>query len=116
MFHSASPMREAGMAVTLDQSGAQCLVRLEGEITIASAAELKKSLLEALASGKALSVEWEGASGLNVTGLQLLWAVEREARGSGVRFALQGRVPEEIAATACDAGMESFPAGVRDRD
>lgn len=109
MFHSPPPMREAGMAVTLDQSGVQCLVRLDGEITIASAAELKRSLLEALASGKALSVELAGASGLDVTGLQLLWAAEREARRSGVQFTIEGRVPEEIVATAADAGIEKFP-------
>jgi len=100
------------MAVTLDQSGEQCLVRLEGEINIASAAELKKLLLEALASGKALSVELEAATGLDVTGLQLLWAAEREARGSGVQFGLKGRVPEEIAATACDAGIEKLPGNI----
>ena len=100
------------MPVTLDQSEAVCLVRLEGEIGIASAAELKKLLIEALASGRELRVDLERAAELDVTALQLLWAAEREARGSGVGFALAGRVPEAISAAAGDAGFETFPAGV----
>jgi anti-anti-sigma factor len=98
--------------VTLDQSEAVCLVRLEGEIDIASAAELKKVLLEALASGRELRVDLERAAELDVTALQLLWAAEREARRSGVGFTLAGRVPEAISAAAGDAGFEAFPVGV----
>jgi anti-anti-sigma factor len=100
------------MAVTLEQSEALCVLRLEGEINIACAAELKKLLLQALASGRELRVDLEGATEVDVTALQLLWAAEREARGSGRGFTLAGRVPEEIAATAGDAGLEKFPVGV----
>ena len=98
------------MPVTLDQTEAQCFVRLEGEINIAAAAELKNLLLQALASGKELRVDLERAAELDVTALQLLWAAEREARGSGRGFALAGRLPEEILAAATDAGLEKFPA------
>jgi anti-anti-sigma factor len=105
------PMK-GSMAVTLDQSEARCVIRLGGEINIASAAEMKKLLLQALALGRELRVDLEGATELDVTALQLLWAAEREARGSGRGFTLAGRVPEEIAATARDAGLEKFPVGV----
>jgi anti-anti-sigma factor len=105
------PMK-GSMAVTLDQSEARCVIRLGGEINIASAAEMKKLLLQALASGRELRVDLEGATEMDVTALQLLWAAEREARGSGRGFTLAGRVPEEIAATARDAGLEKFPVGV----
>ena len=100
------------MPVTLAQGEAQCVIRLDGEINIGSAAELKKLLLQALASGRELRVDLEHATELDVTALQLLWAVEREARGSSRGFTLAGRVPEEIAATARDAGLEKFPVGV----
>jgi anti-anti-sigma factor len=100
------------MAVTLDQSEALCVLRLEGEINIASAAELKRLLLQALASGRELRVDLEGATEVDVTALQLLWAGEREARGSGRGFTLAGRVPEEISAAVSDAGFEKFPLGV----
>jgi anti-anti-sigma factor len=103
---------EGGMAVTLEQNEAQCVIRLEGEIGIASAAELKKLLLQALTSGGELRVDLERATEMDVTAWQLLWAVEREARGSGVGFALAGRVPEEISAAVREAGFDEFPVTV----
>jgi anti-anti-sigma regulatory factor len=53
------PMK-GSMAVTLDQSEARCVIRLGGEINIASAAEMKKLLLQALALGRELRVDLEG--------------------------------------------------------
>ncbi len=100
------------MPITFEQSEALCLIRLEGEINISSAAELKKLLLEAPASGRELRVDLERASELDVTALQLLWAAEREARGSGMGFTLAGRVPEEISVALGDAGFEQFPVPV----
>ena len=97
------------MPVTLDQREAQCFVRLEGEINIAAAAELKNVLLQALASEKEVRVDLERATELDVTALQLLWAAERGARGSGRGFALAGRLPEEILEAVMDAGLEKFP-------
>lgn len=100
------------MPVTLDQSEALCFIRLEGEINITCAAELKKHLLQALSSGKEVRVDLERATELDVTALQLLWAAEREARGSGKGLTLAGRVPEEISRAVNDAGFEKFPVGV----
>jgi len=100
------------MAVNLDQSEALCVIRLDGEINIGSAAELKKLLRQALASGRELRVDLEHATELDVTAWQLLWAAEREARGSSRGFALAGRVPEEISVAVVDAGLETFPVGM----
>jgi hypothetical protein len=44
--------------------------------------------------------------------LQLLWAVEREARGSSRGFTLAGRVPAEISIAVVVAGFETFPVGM----
>jgi anti-anti-sigma regulatory factor len=82
---------------------------VEGEINIASAAELKKLLLEALASGKDLRLDLGGATEVDVTTLQLFWAAEREARRLGVGFTLLGCVPEPISITLGIAGFEKFP-------
>ncbi len=83
------------MATTLEQNGAQCLIRMEGEITVACAAELKKALVQALARGNDLRMDLESATELDVTALQLLWVAEREARKLAVGFVLdraeQGR-------------------------
>ena len=62
----------------------QSLIGLEGAIDIASAAELKKLLLEGLNSGREVRVSLAGATDLDVTAVQLLWAAEREASRSGV--------------------------------
>jgi anti-anti-sigma factor len=97
------------VSITLDRNESQCLVRLEGEVDISSAAELKAILLEALASGRELRVDLERTTELDVAALQLLWAAEREAGGSGVGFSLLGRVPEEISVALSDIGFKNFP-------
>jgi anti-anti-sigma regulatory factor len=97
------------MPVTVAQSETLCLIRLEGELNIASAAELKKLLLEALAGEAELQVELGNAAELDVTILQLLWAGERAARVAGKGFALAGSVPEQIAIAVAEAGLARFP-------
>ncbi|MGC2301181.1 MAG: STAS domain-containing protein [Acidobacteriaceae bacterium] len=97
------------MPVTFDRSEAAGVVRLEGDIDIASAAQLKEVLLEALAQRGEARISLETATGIDVTAVQLLWAAEREAKASGVVMALQGPVPETLRATLREAGFESFP-------
>lgn len=97
------------MPLTLDQSESVCLVRLEGEINIALAAELKTLLLQTLACGKDLHLDIEGVSELDVTALQLLWAARRDARGAGLKFTMAGQVPPVLASSWKEAGFEKFP-------
>ena len=97
------------MAVTLDQSGDRCLIHLEGEVGLSSAADLKNRLLEALACGKELRVDLGQVTELGVTTLQLLWAAEREARASGLGLAVVGSVQEVVSAALRDAGFEKLP-------
>jgi len=111
-FHKAD---QSSMPVTLDQGEGRCVIRLEGEINIGSAAELKKLLLQALACGRELRLDLEHATELDVTAWQLLWAAEREARGSSRGFTLLGQVPGEISAAVVDAGFETFPVGVEQK-
>ena len=97
------------MPVTLDQGEAFCLVHLDGPVNITSAADLKKLLLQALESGKDLRVDLELATELDVTILQLLWAAERKAAGSGTGCTLSGRVPPGVSDAVLNAGFEKFP-------
>ena len=85
------------------------MVRMEGEIDIGCAAELKKLLIEALGCGVPVRVVLEDATDLDATAVQLLWAAGREAKGLGAEFGLAGRTPERIAATLAEAGFEPFP-------
>ncbi len=100
------------MGVKFEQREEANVVCLEGVIDIASAAELKTALLEALKSGKRLSISLDRCADMDVTAIQLLWAAGCEARVSGVGFALSGRVPEAVSATLKDAGFEAFQVTV----
>jgi anti-anti-sigma factor len=99
----------AAVPVTFDRSEAPGVIRLEGDIDIASAAQLKEVLLEALALRGEAQISLETATGIDITAVQLLWAAEREAKASGVVLALKGPVPETLRATLHEAGFESFP-------
>jgi len=95
------------LPVTVDRSETPWIIRLDGEVTLASAPELKKSLMEWLASGNDLQLDLERVADIDVTLLQLLWAAGREALRSGATIA--SRVPESAGAMARDAGFDRFP-------
>src|SRR5580698_2980326 len=108
--HSISPFRESiaaqakrreeesGMPITLNEDELRFLIRLEDEVNITVARELKNLLVQGLASGKDLCVDLERTTELDVTALQLVWAAGREARGAGTGFAITGAVPEQLSA------------------
>lgn len=96
------------MSLVLVESEAANVIRLEGSIGIDSAAELKKLLIRALESGKKVLVSLERATDLDVTAVQLLWAVWGQAKRSEVELALTEAVPEGISMALADAGFEKF--------
>jgi anti-anti-sigma regulatory factor len=98
--------KELIVPVTLEECETRNVIRLEGCIGIASAAELKKLLLQALASGKEVQISPQRATELDVTAVQLLWAARSEARRSGVEFTFTEEVPGEILTSLGDAGFE----------
>ena len=97
------------MAVTFDRSMELGVIRLEGEVDIAAAAELKQVLLEALASGPGARISVEKATGIDITVVQLLWAAEHQAPGPAAVLALEGRVPETLRTAVREAGFHRFP-------
>ena len=103
------------MGVTLDkhesragQSEALNQLRLEGDVGIGCAAEFKGLLEQALGSGCAVRVSLEGATDLDVTAVQLLWAAGREAKNAGSVFTLVEPFPEEVFKALGEAGLEVF--------
>jgi anti-anti-sigma factor len=94
------------VGITLEQHEESSVIRLEGAIDIASASELKKQLLQALGASREVCVALEKATDLDVTTVQLLWAAGREAKVSGVGFALMGHVPEPVTSALTHAGLE----------
>ena len=97
------------MGIALKQGKESSAIRLEGVIDIASAAELKAVLLDALKRGKPVTIALDSSAGLDVTAIQLLWAAQREATVSGVGFTIAGPVPARVSATLKEAGFDSFP-------
>lgn len=97
------------MPVIFDQTATPGVIRLEGEVNIADAAQLKEVLLTALREGGGTRISLKTATGLDVTAVQLLWAAEREARASGMVLALDGPVPDGLYAALRAAGFERFP-------
>ena len=100
------------MAIVLEQCEESNLIRLEGVIDIALAAELKTTLLEAFKSPKPLRVALSADADLDVTAIQLLWAAEREAKASNVVFTLDGCVPDAVSVSLRETGFERFPVPV----
>jgi|SRR5579872_1135563 len=88
---------------------ASCVVRLEGDVGVASAAELKRLLIESISSRKELRLELACATDLDVTVLQLLWAARCEADRSGTRFSIAGDVPANLLSAVLEAGFANFP-------
>lgn len=95
------------MAIVLTRSDDASLLRLDGEIDISSAAELKAALLEAIAAGKAICVWADEVAELDVTAIQLLWATARQAKQAGIGFTvtgeMRGAVRESLSALGFDA-------------
>jgi ABC-type transporter Mla MlaB component len=97
--------------LTVESNDTQYILRLDGDCTMLSAAELKAALVEGLAAAKDLNkdlrVDLSAAGEIDITGLQLLWAAQRAAELDHRRFVSQAR--EEILAFTRNAGFEGLP-------
>jgi ABC-type transporter Mla MlaB component len=97
------------MSISLEHSESVCTLRISGEVNIDSATDLKDLLLEGLATGKALRTNLRDATHLDITAMQLLWAVERAFSVPGKKFSVDGPIPNGIALAFAEAGFETFP-------
>jgi hypothetical protein len=98
------------MPVTLERGEELTMIRLDGEVGIADAAELKGLLLQALGSGQQMRVSLLTTTELDVTAVELLWAARREAKASSISFAVEGPVPPIVISTVLQAGFDDFLA------
>ena len=95
------------MPITFTEGESRYVIRLEGDVDVTCAAELKRMMIEAIASRKELQVDLTSATDLDVTAVQLLWAAKREAEKVGTIGTL-GPVPEHIVMALREAGLENF--------
>ncbi len=98
------------MPVNLEQDESSSLVRLEGDIGIECAAELKELLIRGLRTGRSMRVSLESARELDVTAIQLLWAASREARAAGAVFAFEGPATAAVNDVLARYGLGELPA------
>jgi anti-anti-sigma factor len=86
-------------------------IRLEGDLTVASAEEVKRLLMEALASQGGFELDLERVETIDIAVMQVLWAAGREAERKGAKVAIH--ISEAAAAAARNAGFERFPGQVQ---
>jgi anti-anti-sigma regulatory factor len=103
---------ELDLGIAVEQREESTAICLEGTIDIASAAELKTTLLDALGRGNPVCLSLASNVDLDVTAIQLLWAAEHKARTSGVEFKLAGPLPEPLRMALKESGFERFPVPV----
>lgn len=84
------------MQATLEPSGALHRLRLEGELGIYAASELKTALMDALASAAELEIDLAGVSEIDSCGMQLLAAAKRAAQDGGKTLRLANHSPAVI--------------------
>lgn len=95
------------MPIAKVQEEPHWLIRLEGEITLACAVELKELLLGWLAAGKDLELDLDRTTEIDVTVLQLLGATGSEAARRGVRAA--GRASQAVVTATLETGFDQLP-------
>ncbi|HPE37801.1 MAG TPA: STAS domain-containing protein [Spirochaetales bacterium] len=81
------------------------VLALSGDFTVAEAADLKGSLLEALAAGPDLAVDLGGVEKVDLTFLQLLRAAHISLQQRGKALDCPGGIPPAVAETADRAGF-----------
>jgi anti-anti-sigma regulatory factor len=99
--------RSLALPISIERLEEHTLIRIVGECTVASGAELKGRLLEGLASGKNLRLDLEHAGQIDITALQLLLAAGGEAERTGVGISI--RLSDSAGTAAKEAGLERFP-------
>lgn len=104
------------MDVKKEESGQARTLRLDGDLGIQRASELKKVLLEAQDGVKNLILNLEGVTGADVSGLQLLCALHRTVVKENKGLTVTGDISPSFGQAVRDAGYERERGCPRDRD
>jgi anti-anti-sigma regulatory factor len=97
---------QSSLQVEVERCESHSVIRLQGELNVACAAELKGVLVATMAEGGDLQVDLEGAVAIDVSIMQLLWATRDEAKRMGTDFAV--RASEAVGLASRDAGFDLF--------
>jgi anti-anti-sigma regulatory factor len=95
------------MPLTVEQQESRWLIRMDGQVTLASAGELKQLLLDWRVTRKDLEFDLGRVEEIDISILQLLWAAGREAGPMGVEVTASASEP--VAAAARESGFAQVP-------
>ncbi|HTB96812.1 MAG TPA: STAS domain-containing protein [Terracidiphilus sp.] len=96
---------ESIVGVVLQKSEEVEVLKLVGAMDACESSQLKKLLLEVLHSGKRIGVDMEAMTYLDITCIQLLYALQQEAQRTGTSLELLAGPREEVLQTLKDVGM-----------
>lgn len=80
-------------------------VSFEGDCTIGRAAELRETLLQALAAGEGMELDFQGVAGMDLSFCQLVHALRASCRERGLDCELRPNLPAELADLAQRCGL-----------
>ncbi len=81
------------MAIVVDKKNGLSRLSIEGEMTISTAQELKKGLLDNLENCSGLEIDLSGVNEFDTAGFQLLFLTKREANMSDKSFRIISHSP-----------------------
>jgi anti-anti-sigma factor len=81
------------MAIVVDKKNGLSRLRIEGEMTISTAQELKGGLLDNLEDCSGLEIDLSGVNEFDTAGFQLLFLTKREANMSDKSFRIISHSP-----------------------
>ncbi|HAR95965.1 MAG TPA: hypothetical protein DCR97_08400 [Deltaproteobacteria bacterium] len=88
-----------------DDHSESLLIRVEGELTVQHAAELRTCLLSALSSAQSVRVDLEALEDMDLTCLQILCSAHKSALFAGKVLCLGNKIPEHFKNTLDTAGF-----------
>ncbi len=82
------------MNINVENNNGLCRLRIEDEMTISTAAELKKALLDSLAGCREIEIDLSQVNEMDTAGFQLLYLARREADISNKVFRIVSPGPK----------------------
>jgi ABC-type transporter Mla MlaB component len=103
---TGSSVQGVHMPTTFEEDDSTCTLRLDGEMDICDALDLKRQLLLAMDSRKPVRIDLAGVAGLDITSMQLLWAAATEAISQGNSIHFNDPVSEGAVSSFSQAGLD----------
>jgi anti-anti-sigma regulatory factor len=100
------------MASTCEISGKNALVKLDGDLTVNHAAEIRKIMMHALTDADQALIDFGNVTNADLSSLQLLCSAHKTAASMNKHLLCAGRLPDALRKAAEEAGYARF-AGCR---